>query len=292
MQEWVFSADLTAPAKLVLFALIYHANKDTGLAFPSQETIAAKTSQHKTTVGRALKLLEEKGMIEYLGNSGRSDTYRVNYISGSSPPKAKNSSKNKTRNMSRSTASDVAESNSRYCIEQHQVLHRAISDIAESDTNQSINQKQSTNPPTQERMFEEFWAAYPDRCPRKVDRAKCRQKHAAILADSADPSRLHETMLDSLKRWDASEMWNKEDGRFIRAPYAWLDRRSWEDAPAPDKALVAKKATAKRTYDWTLCAERYSNCGGDRCRVGVKVPPNYSEWASPPEECRYFRAAS
>ena len=141
-------------------------------------------------------------------------------------------------------------------------------------------------------MFEEFWAAYPERCPRKVDRAKCRQRYAALLADSADPSKLHATMLNSLKRWDASELWNKEDGRFIRAPYAWLDKRSWEDAPAPDKALAAKKAAENRTYDWSLCSERCANCGGNRCGVGVKVPPNCSEWAFPPEECKHFRAAS
>ena len=30
------------------------------------------------------------------------------------------------------------------------MLHRAISDVAESDTNQSIKQKQSTKPPTKE----------------------------------------------------------------------------------------------------------------------------------------------
>ena len=118
-QEWVFGSDVTAPAKLVLFALIYHANKDTGLAFPSQETIAAKTSQHKTTVGRALKLLEEKGMIEYLGNSGRSDIYRVNCISVISPPKGKDCGGNKKKDMSRSAISDVAQSDIRCCTERH-----------------------------------------------------------------------------------------------------------------------------------------------------------------------------
>ena len=121
IQKWVFDADLTAPAKLVLFALIYHANWETKQAFPSQETIAEETSQHKTTVGRALKLLEEKGMIEFLINSGRSDTYRVNYISGNSLPKAKNRGGNKARNMSHRTASDVAQSNSRCCTEQYQM---------------------------------------------------------------------------------------------------------------------------------------------------------------------------
>ena len=55
---------------------------------------------------------------------------------------------------------------------------------------------------------------------------------------------------------------------------------------------MAKKAVAKRTYDWSLCAERCANCGGNSCGVGIKVPPNYGEWASPPEECQHFRAAS
>ena len=77
IQEWVFGSDVTAPAKLVLFALIYHANKDTGLAFPSQETIAAKTSQHKTTVGKMLKKLASKGLIERVKRNGRSVTYRI-----------------------------------------------------------------------------------------------------------------------------------------------------------------------------------------------------------------------
>ena len=133
IQKWVFDADLTAPAKLVLFALIYHANWETKQAFPSQETIAGETSQHKTTVGRALKLLEEKGMIEFLINSGRSDTYRVNCISGNSPPKGKNRGGNKKKNMSHRTASDVAESNSRCCTEQQQVLYRATAGVVQSN---------------------------------------------------------------------------------------------------------------------------------------------------------------
>lgn len=122
-------------------------------------------------------------MIEHLGSSGRSDTYRANCINGISRPKDNRFGGNKEEDR----------------------LHRAISDVAQSDTNQSNNQKQSTNPPTpkreqpsaiqptafrqsgvgegessvvddeRERMFKEFWPAHPDSCPRKVDRARCRQ---------------------------------------------------------------------------------------------------------------------
>jgi hypothetical protein len=71
---------------------------------------ATLLSQHKTTVGRALKLLEKKGIIDYLGSSVRSDTYRANCISGSSPPKSQNWVRDRRKVMSRSAASDVAES--------------------------------------------------------------------------------------------------------------------------------------------------------------------------------------
>ena len=322
IQEWVFNADLTTNAKLVLFALIYHADKNTGVTFPSEDTIAEKTSQHRTTVSKALKLLVKNEMIEYLGSSGRSKVFRVNCINGSSPPKSQDRARNKKKRMSRSAASDVAESDIRYSAERHQVLQRATSDIAQSDTNQSIEQKQSTKSPTKERnrppaiqptvfkqsgegvgegiaaddererMFDEFWATYPDRCPRKVNKAKCRQLYAELAATAPDASEFHAKALAALKRWDISAMWNMEDGKYICAPYRWLESRLWEDSPAPDKALAAKKAEANRTYDWSLCAERCANCAGDRCGVGIKVPPNLGAWAYPPEECSKFRAAS
>ena len=141
-------------------------------------------------------------------------------------------------------------------------------------------------------MFGEFWAAYPDRCPRKIDYDRCSRKHAEILAASADPCSLHRAMLNSLKRWDGSEIWNKEGGKFICAPYAWLDRRLWKDRPAQDTALAAKKAVASRTYKWTLCEERCANFKDGRCTMGIKVPPDQCEWPCPPQGCRHFLAAS
>ena len=81
MQEWVFGSGVTAPAKLVLFALIYHANKETGLSFPSQETIAAKVSLTREAVGKILKTLVAKGLIERVKWSGRGVTYRLTCMS-------------------------------------------------------------------------------------------------------------------------------------------------------------------------------------------------------------------
>ncbi len=312
-QEWVFGADLTAPAKLVLFALIYHANKDTGLAFPSQETIAAKTSLTRPTVCKALKALEAKGLIVRVKSAGRSVTYRLDCI---------RMAPQRPKNLQTSFAADANELDSSCKRDYQQLSTRLTAAVKEVYTNQSIKPKHSTNPPTKEEnrppaiqptvfkqsdvgagednvvdgerdwMFEEFWAAYPERCPRKVDKARCRQLYAGLAAAAPDASSFHARALSALKRWDMSEMWNKEGGKYICAPCRWLERRSWEDAPAPDKAVVTKKAAANRTYDWSLCAERCANCAGNRCGVGIKVPPNLDEWPSPPEECKHFHAAS
>ena len=202
-QEWVFGSDVTAPAKLVLFALIYHANKDTGLAFPSQETIAAKTSLTRVAVGKMLKTLASKGLIERVKRNGRSVTYRIAVTDC-----------NKAQDMQTRLTSDDNVVDIRCKRRLHQMITTFTSDDNDVYTNQSINQRQSTNPPTKkenrppaipptvfkqggveegdvivgddgrERMFGEFWAAYPDRCPRKIDYDRCSRKHAEILAAS------------------------------------------------------------------------------------------------------------
>ena len=57
-----------------------------------------------------MKLLEENGMIEHLGSSGRSDTYRTNCINEISPPKDENCGGNKKKDRLRRAISEVAES--------------------------------------------------------------------------------------------------------------------------------------------------------------------------------------
>lgn len=65
--EWAWKVDLAAMEKLVLVCLAHHANKDTGLAFPSRERITEYTGASRTSVYRYLKLLEGKGLIHRSG---------------------------------------------------------------------------------------------------------------------------------------------------------------------------------------------------------------------------------
>ena len=132
-QEWVFSADLTAPAKLVLFALIYHANKDTGLTFPSQETIAAKTSLTRPTVCKALKALDARGLIKRVKSAGRSVTYHLLCIRDGSPPKSQIGAigDRKAQDVQTRLASDVNELDSSSQRDYHQMSTSLTADVKE-----------------------------------------------------------------------------------------------------------------------------------------------------------------
>ena len=63
MMNSVFAASIDASAKIVLFAIIYHANKDTHEAFPSWSTLMNETSLSRSSIARAIKQLVDAGII-------------------------------------------------------------------------------------------------------------------------------------------------------------------------------------------------------------------------------------
>lgn len=86
---------------------------------------------------------------------------------------------------------------------------------------------------TEQRMFEEmvredrfnkFWRYYPK---------KTGKQHARVAFEriSPDDSLLKE-MIAAIEKQKNSQMWQKEDGRFIPYPANWIDGRRWEDEEA------------------------------------------------------------
>ena len=59
----VLNTDMTSSAKLVYIALVYHANKNTLVAWPSRELLAKETSLDVKTVTRATNALVKNGFI-------------------------------------------------------------------------------------------------------------------------------------------------------------------------------------------------------------------------------------
>ena len=261
MMKRVFSAEIPANAKLVLFALIYHANRKTGEAFPSWELLASETGLSRSSISRSLGRMVKAGLVTKRRRPGwQSAVYRVM--------------------VPQRTSCDVAEIQGE--------CRTDTSEVSQGHSNKSMEQKQPTEALT---MFEEFWAAYPGNCPHKVDKDQCRRRYAELLSEASDRALFHQTVIEGLGRWRRSEMWQKENGRFIRAPLNWLERRSWEDEPMPkaDEDGGRKPAPAvPANVDGTLCVERCGRCTGSGCGKGLKVPPAQSNPPYPPEECRYF----
>ena len=262
MMKQVFSAKVPANAKLVLFALIYHANKESGEAFPSWNLLARETGIGRSTIARLISQLVKAGCIVKRRRPGRQGSiYRIVPHGPAERPDSP--------------------------AERPDTSHRETSMVSQRDPNKSIEQKNTTQAST---LFEEFWGNYPDNCPRKVDRELCRERYAKLLAAASDPIRFHQIVMAGLGKWRRSELWNLNNGQFIRAPFKWLDRHSWEDEPSANGETGVKRKVPAEPPKWTLCKERCRNCTGNGCAKGVATPPEQSNPPYPPQECRHFVA--
>ena len=80
----MFEADLPSIEKFVLLAIANFVNDEKGYAWPSQETLASKTSLSRQTVNKATKKLKEKGILisQRRSEKGKSTSnlYRINLV--------------------------------------------------------------------------------------------------------------------------------------------------------------------------------------------------------------------
>ena len=143
--------------------------------------------------------------------------------------------------------------------------------------------------------FSNFWTLYPDDCPRKVDKVKCRKKFAALYKAAGNKAAFLLELMSGLERWRRSETWTKDGGAYICAPLVWLNNARWLDEPkaadvAQEDRAEAVVAHHVQPQDWELCAERCSRCleSGEGCQAGYTVPPPVSPVPHPPEECPGF----
>ena len=208
-----FAEDMPSWAKLVYMALVYHANIETGKAWPSRALIAKETGLGVTTVSKAIRELCRRSFVEcrksQSGNRYELRHANVPCASGVLPTNA------------------TCTSDERQAFTEHKKGHK--------------QELKKEHPPCGdgEKAFEEFWKEYPPNCPRKVDKAKCRSKYLKLRGGASDPAAFDSALLEALVRWKASDLWTKDGGRYIRAPLVWLNSRSWEDAPLPAKQDAA-----------------------------------------------------
>ena len=91
--------------------------------------------------------------------------------------------------------------------------------------------------------FGAFWAAYP----KKRARADAARAWKALAPDHGLQARL----LSALESQKAGAEWQREGGRFVPYPGAWLRGRRWEDEPAGQAPPEAPVQVVARE-DWSL----------------------------------------
>lgn len=76
IQRWAYRQKLDCSAKSVLCALAFHAGDKDALAWPSLKTLSEECSLHRTNVVKAIKRLEQKGLIHCRRRSRASTLYK------------------------------------------------------------------------------------------------------------------------------------------------------------------------------------------------------------------------
>lgn len=96
-------------------------------------------------------------------------------------------------------------------------------------------------------MFTDFWNKYPSSCPRKVDKKRCRDKFARILAKAKDKDVEFRNIIEGLDKWIASDTWRRNDGAYIMAPLRWLNCENWNDKPKEGGSDEGNRGFAQRS---------------------------------------------
>lgn len=101
----------------------------------------------------------------------------------------------------------------------------------ENAENSAVNVPEETNneptnnsfTKTRMAMFERFWKAYP----KKAGKEKCKNWFMAKKRKLSDT--LVDQMINTIHKYESTEQWMEDKGRYIPLPYTWLNRGSWED---------------------------------------------------------------
>ena len=111
------------------------------------------------------------------------------------------------------------------------------------------------NPPSPDRSallaaFEEVAAQYPN-C---TDKDFACQLWISYLDRNEITIEMVPEIKAGLQRWKDSELWEREDGKYIIGFGKWLRKKAWKDSPKPSAQAKAAKKAAKlerdETPDW------------------------------------------
>jgi hypothetical protein len=243
----VWRTDLPTVEKMVLLVIADHANDEGTQSYPSQATIAKKSSISVRTVQRAVNNLVSQGYIKMFKHSGgsagcredrRPHLYQINIY--------------RLRGDNVTGRTDVADGAT-----------------TTTDTGRQSRPKNHTNEPSLETplQFDEFWKIYP---------LKVGKKPAQAAFEKVIKTTALAIILEGASRYASDP--NRHPS-YTAHPSTWLNQERWADAPLPPREITPQERKEQelqksRERDERAKAEREAWQRELAAQAAVAVPPS------------------
>jgi len=253
LMRTVYEKDVEASMQRVLLVLADHANDD-GQCWPSIGKIAWKLNISERTIMRALKSLEERGVVTVERRQGYASVYTLHLsaLPDKTPwePRTSRVRGDKTSGVTPSDdgqnvtpTPDIAVSP----LPGQNVTPTPDIAVSPEPPEEPTENHQKEPPPDDapsgagegtvdpvEESFARFWSAYP----RRTKKPAARDAWHKL---SPRPE-LVETILAAVADQRQSDQWTRDNGRYIPHPATWINGQRWTDELAPALSSLPKNA--------------------------------------------------
>ena len=238
--EWAFAQQgISSAEKFVLIAMARRSGGELAEYYQSIQALCSETGLNRKTVIKSLKALCESGFIsdtgKRVGDTKQVVVYQINGIFEmikNSKSDDLNSTKNGTVpeseqfQLSPETVPNLSANSTVFSGKESQIYAETVPNLGHG-INKGINTGiKNIRDEEIENSFSEFYRAYPGHRKNRANAKKAWDK----LKPSGE---LVEKIMSGLDRAKQSHDWAKDDGQYIPAPAAWLNKRRWEDEIKP-----------------------------------------------------------
>lgn len=234
--EWAFSQQgISSTEKFILIAMAKRAGNNLAEYFQSIASLCEETALNRKTVIKSLKALCESGFIsdtgKRVGDTKHVVVYQINGIF-EMINNSKSDDLNSTENgmvpeseqfqISPETAPNLPANSTVFSAKESQIYAERVPNLGHGTKTLTKTLTKNIRSEKIENSFAEFFDAYPGHRKNRTNAKKAWDK----LKPSEE---LITEIMSGLDRAKQSRDWLNDDGQYIPAPAAWLNKRRWED---------------------------------------------------------------
>ena len=258
--NWVWENSKADNKALLALIRIADVSRKNGYCTIKHQTLAKAIRVIPGYVPRLIKELENLGELEVIRKPGRVNQYNV---------KTNSSFPNQNTNTLECNAQEETSSQESTPPPTPEVkgpLHGVATITGcKPEDNPLANSSESLAPPRMRKrtlskegseQFEKFWEAYP----KKKDKEQKKEQDLANKEwGKINPdSDLFNLITASLEKWKQSELWNIDNGKYIKHPQNWLKEKYWEkEIPIPKKKTNNIKTSKSSNLPYKKSKEEF-----------------------------------